>query len=62
MAQEAAQHPRTGTQLREEAKRQGPNGSGKPGRVHQKGGAPTSNKAFGGKKAREDQGTEGDGL
>ena len=52
MAQEAPQYPRTGTQLREEAKRVGPDGSGKAGRVHQKGGAPTSNKARGGKNAR----------
>ena len=45
-------YPRTGTQGREEAKREGPDGSGKAGRVNQKGGAPTSNKARGGKNAK----------
>lgn len=45
-------YPQTGTQLREEAKRTGPEGSGKAGRVNQKGGAPTSNKARGGKNAK----------
>ncbi|GEM_PF-3599719 len=46
-------YPRTGTQLREEAKRQGPDAKpGKAGRVNQKGGAPTSNKARGGKMAK----------
>lgn len=42
-------YPQTGTQLREEAKRKT---SGKAGRVNQKGGAPTSNKARGGKGAK----------
>lgn len=46
------QHPQTQTQIREEAKRQGPGGSGKAGRVAHKGGAPTSNKSRGGKNAR----------
>lgn len=45
-------HPQTGKQVREELKRQGPNGSGKAGRVAHKGGASTSNKARGGKGAR----------
>ncbi|HEY0979719.1 MAG TPA: hypothetical protein VGE23_02680 [Candidatus Paceibacterota bacterium] len=45
----AQDYPRTGKQLREEAKREE---SGKAGRVAQKGGAPTSNKARGGKMAR----------
>ena len=45
----AQDYPRTGKQLREEAKREG---SGKAGRVAQTGGAPTSNKARGGKMAR----------
>ncbi len=49
---DAPQYPQTGTQLREEAKRVGPDGSGKAGRVAQKGGASTSNKARGGKMAR----------
>lgn len=43
------QYPQTMTQKREEAKR---HASGKAGRVAQKGGAPTSNKARGGKMAR----------
>jgi hypothetical protein len=47
------EYPKTGTQLREEAKRQGPGSHpGKAGRVNQKGGAPTSNKARGGKRAK----------
>ncbi|HWH16573.1 MAG TPA: hypothetical protein VNU25_03250 [Candidatus Paceibacterota bacterium] len=46
------QHPQTGSQVREVLKRQGPNGSGKAGRVDHKGGAGTSNKARGGKNAR----------
>ena len=44
--------PNTGAQVRQEAKRTGPDGSGKPGRVTHKGGSPTSNKATGGKNAR----------
>jgi hypothetical protein len=43
------QHPQTMTQMREEKKREK---SGKAGRVAQKGGAPTSNKARGGKNAK----------
>lgn len=48
---DSKQHPHTETQRREEKKREQP-GGGKAGRVHQKGGAPTSNKATGGKMAR----------
>lgn len=48
---EHMQYPHTGTQEREEKKRERP-GGGKAGRVAQKGGAPTSNKATGGKGAR----------
>lgn len=44
-------YPQTETQLRELKKRQKP-GGGKAGRINQKGGAPTSNKARGGKRAR----------
>ena len=51
MADSAKQHPLTEEQKRQEKKRRGPD-SGKAGRVHQKGGAPTSNKATGGKNAR----------
>ncbi len=46
---QSQQYPRTMTQQREEQKR---HASGKAGRVAQKGGAPTSNKARGGKRAR----------
>ncbi len=46
------QHPQTGSQVRQQLKREGPNGSGKAGRVDHKGGAGTSNKARGGKGAR----------
>ena len=49
---DAHKYPKTGKQVREEAKREGPEGSGKAGKVRHKGGAPTSNKAFGGKRAR----------
>ena len=48
---DSKQHPITEEQMRQEKKRTGPE-SGKAGRVHQKGGAPTSNKATGGKSAR----------
>lgn len=48
---DSTQHPQTEKQEREEKKRERP-GGGKAGRVNQKGGAPTSNKARGGKMAR----------